>query len=138
MYLIYINRIGTTFKGEHIFEFLFSNSVDWEWDESWYESSVMTDTRELSPNESIIKVVGTLKTDEFDLELVQEDGVRDIYNAVEGIIALGWEKLEEDEEIPERRRVFNFGDTKESVDEQLYEYDLVLKYKENKITKDFE
>ena len=132
MYLIYINRIGTTFKGEHIFEFLFSNSVEWDWDDTWYESSVMTDTRELSPDESIIKTVGTLKTDEFNLELVQEDGVRDIYNAVEGIIALGWEKLEEDEEIPEKRRVFNFGDTKESVDEQLYEYDLVLKYKENK------
>ena len=138
MYLIYINRIGTTFKGEHIFEFLFSNSVEWDWDDTWYESSVMTDTRELSPDESIIKVVGTLKTDDFDLELVQEDGVRDIYNAVEGIIALGWEKLEEDDEIPERRRVFNFGDTKESVDEQLYEYDLILKYKENKVTKDVE
>ncbi len=136
MYLIYINRIGTTFKGEHIFEFLFSNSVEWDWDDTWYESSVMTDTRELAPEESIVKTVGTLKTDEFNLELVQEDGVRDIYNAVEGIIALGWEKLEEDEEIPEKRRVFNFGDTKESVDEQLYEYDLALKYKENKITKD--
>jgi hypothetical protein len=134
MYLIYINRIGTTYKGEHIFEFLFSSSVEWEWDESWYESSVMTDTRELSPDESIVKIVGTLKTDEFNLELVQEDGVRDIYNAVEGIIALGWEKLEEEEEIPEKRRVFNFGDTKESVDEQLYEYDLALKYKENKVT----
>lgn len=138
MYLIYINRIGTTFKGEHIFEFLFSNSVEWEWDDTWYESSVMTDTRELSPNESIIKMVGTLKTDELDLELVQEDGVRDIYNAVEGIIALGWEKLEEEEEIPEKRRVFNFGDTKESIDEQLYEYDLALKYKENKVTRDVE
>jgi hypothetical protein len=136
MYLIYINRIGTTFKGEHIFEFLFSNSIEWDWDDTWYESSVMTDTRELSPDESIVKTVGTLKTYEFDLELVQEDGVRDIYNAVEGIIALGWEKLEEDEEIPEKRRVFNFGDTKESVDEQLYEYDLALKYKENKITRD--
>lgn len=133
MYLIYINRIGTTFKGEHIFEFLFSNSVDWEWDDSWYESSVMTETRELSPDETIVKIVGTLKTDLFDMELVQEDGVRDIYNAVEGIIALGWEKLEEDEEIPEKRRVFNFGDTKESVDEQLYEYDLALNYKENKV-----
>jgi len=115
MYLIYIDRIGTTFKGEHIFEFLFSNSVEWEWDETWYESSVMTDTRELSPDESIIKMVGTLKTDEFNLELVQEDGVRDIYNAVEGIIALGWEKLEDEDEIPEKRRVFNFGDSKESV-----------------------
>jgi hypothetical protein len=134
MYLIYINRIGTTFKGEHIFEFLFSNSVEWEWDDTWYESSVMTETRELAPDENIIKLVGTLKTNLFDMELVQEDGVRDIYNAVEGIIALGWEKLEEDEEIPEKRRVFKFGDTKESVDEQLYEYDLVLKYKENKVT----
>jgi hypothetical protein len=138
MYLIYINRIGTTFKGEHIFEFLFSNSVEWEWDESWYESSVMADTRELSPNESIVKLVGTLKTDEFNLELVQEDGVRNIYNAVEGIIALGWEKLEDEDEIPEKRRVFNFGDTKESVDEQLYEYDLALKYKENKLIRDVE
>ena len=136
MYLIYINRIGTTFKGEHIFEFLFSDSIQWEWDDSWYESSVMTDTRELAPNESIVKLVGNLKTDLFDIELVQEDGVRDIYNAVEGIIALGWEKIEEEEEVPEKRRVFNFGDTKESVDEQLYEYDLVLKYKENKITRD--
>ena len=133
MYLIYINRIGTTFKGEHIFEFLFSDSIDWEWDDSWYESSVMTETRELSPDENIIKSVGTLKTNLFNMELVQEDGVRDIYNAVEGIIALGWEKLEEDEELVEKRRVFKFGDTKESVDEQLYEYDLILKYKENKV-----
>ena len=81
-------------------------------DETWYESSVMTDTRELSPDESIIKMVGTLKTDEFNLELVQEDGVRDIYNAVEGNICVRLEKLEEEEEIPEKRRVFNFGDTK--------------------------
>ncbi len=135
MYLIYINRIGKTFKGENMFEFLFSDSTEWEWDESWYESSVMTDTRDLAPDESIIKLVGSLKTDEFDLELIQEDGVRDIYNAVEGIMALGWEKLQDDEDYPEKRRVFKFGDTKESVDEQLYEYDLVLNYKENKVTK---
>jgi hypothetical protein len=114
---------------------LFSDSTEWEWDESWYESSVMTDTRDLAPDESIIKLVGSLKTDEFDLELIQEDGVRDIYNAVEGIMALGWEKLQDDEDYPEKRRVFKFGDTKESVDEQLYEYDLVLKYKENKVIK---
>ena len=39
-----------------------------------------------------------------------------IYNAVEGIIALGWERLQDDEDYPEKRRVFSFGDTKESVD----------------------
>jgi len=134
MYLIYINRIGRTFKGENVFEFLFSDSTEWEWDESWYESSVITETRDLAPDETIIKLVGTLKTDELDLELVQEDGVRDIYNAVEGIIALGWEKLDEESDVPDKRRVFKFGDTKESVDDQLYEYDLVLKYKENKVS----
>jgi len=133
MYLIYINRIGTTFKGENVFEFLFSNSIDWEWDESWYESSVVTETRDLSPDESIIKLVGTLKTDEFDLELIQEDGVRNINDAVEGIIALGWEKYQEGEDFPDKRRVFKFGDTKQEVDDELYEYDIILKYKENKI-----
>ena len=133
MYLIYINRIGRSFKGENVFEFLFSDSTEWEWDDSWYESSVITETRDLAPDETIIKLVGTLKTDELDLELVQEDGVRDIYNAVEGIIALGWEKLDEESDVPDKRRVFKFGDTKESVDDQLYEYDLVLKYKENKV-----
>ena len=134
MYLIYINRIGTTFKGEHMFEFLFSDSIEWDWDDGWYESSVMTDTRDLSPNENIISVIGSLKTELFDLELIQEDGVRDIYNAVEGIIALGWEKFDEESDFEDKRRVFKFGDSKESVDEQLYEYDIVLNYKENKVT----
>ena len=43
MYLIYINRIGTTFKGEHIFEFLFSNSVEWDWDDTWWEDLICSD-----------------------------------------------------------------------------------------------
>ncbi len=133
MYLIYINKIGTTFKGEHLFEFLFSNSTEWEWDDEWYESSVITDSIDLSPNENFIKVVGSLKTDELDLELIQESGVFDIYNAVEGIVALGWEKLEDDEDYPEDRLVFKFGEPKESVDIKLLEYDLALTYKENKI-----
>lgn len=133
MYLIYINKIGTTFKGEHIFEFLFSNSTDWEWDDYWYDSSVISDTNDLSPNENIVKYIGSLKTDEMDLELVQESGVFDIYNAVEGIIALGWQKFDDEDEMPEERLVFKFGETKESVDVKLLEYDLALKYKENKI-----
>jgi hypothetical protein len=133
MYLIYINKIGTTFKGEHLFEFLFSNSIDWDWDDEWYESSVITDSTDLSPNENFIKVIGSLRTDELDLELIQESGVFDVYNAVEGIVALGWEKLEDDEEYPEQRLVFKFGESKESVDVKLLELDLALNYKENKI-----
>jgi len=135
LYLIYINKIGTNFKGEHIFEFLFSDRTNYDWDESWYESSVVTDKNDLTPDPSFIKFVGSLKTSELDLELIQNSGVFQIYNAVEGIIALGWERLQDDQEYPEERLVFRFGETKESVEEKLYSLDLVLNYDDSKVKK---
>jgi len=135
LYLIYINKIGTNFKGEHIFEFLFSDRTNYDWDESWYESSVVTDKNDLTPDPSFIKLVGGLKTPELDLELIQNSGVFQIYNAVEGIIALGWEKLQDDQEYPEERLVFRFGETKKSVEEKLYSLDLILNYDETKVKK---
>jgi len=133
LYLIYINKIGSNFKGEHIFEFLFSDRTDIEWDESWYQSSVITEKNDLTPDPSFIKLVGGLKTAELDLELIQNSGVFQIYNAVEGIIALGWEKLNDEGDYPEERLVFKFGETQKSVEEKLYSLDLVLKYDETKV-----
>lgn len=135
LYLIYINKIGTNFKGEHIFEFLFSDRTNYDWDETWYESSVVTDKNDLTPDPSFIKLVGGLKTSELDLELIQNSGVFQIYNAVEGIIALGWEKLQDDVDYPEERLVFRFGEIKKSVEEKLYSLDLVLNYDETKVKK---
>jgi hypothetical protein len=135
LYLIYINKIGTNFRGEHIFEFLFSDRTNYDWDETWYGSSVVTDKNDLTPDPSFIKLVGGLKTPELDLELIQNSGVFQIYNAVEGIIALGWEKLQDDQDYPEERLVFRFGETKESVEEKLYSLDLVLNYDESKVKK---
>ena len=135
LYLIYINKIGTNFKGEHIFEFLFSDRTNYDWDETWYESSVVTDKNDLTPDPSFIKLVGGLKTSELDLELIQNSGVFQIYNAVEGIIALGWEKLQDDQDYPEERLVFRFGETEESVEKKLYSLDLVLNYDDTKVKK---
>lgn len=130
--LIYINKIGTNYKGEHMFEFLFSDKTDHDWDEDWYESSVITDMTELIPPTEFIKEVGFLQTDELDLELVQELGTFQVYNAVEGIIALGWEKFDEDEEIDEEieRLVFKFGEHKTEVEAKLLTLDLELKIKQ--------
>ena len=135
LYLIYINKVGTNHKGEHIFEFLFSDRTNYDWDETWYESSVVTDKNDLTPDPSFIKLVGGLKTSELDLELIQNSGVFQIFNAVEGIIALGWEKLQDDQEYPEERLVFRFGETKKSVEEKLYSLDLILNYDETKVKK---
>ena len=135
MKLIYINKIGTNFKGEHMFEFLFSDRTDHDWDEEWYESSVVTDMTDLTPETSFIKSVGFLKTDLLNLDLVQESGVFQVYNAVEGIIALGWEKWDEEEEINEEveRLVFKFGDHKTEVEAKLLTMDMELDYTKNKI-----
>jgi hypothetical protein len=132
--LIYINKIGTNFKGEHMFEFLFSDRTDHDWDEEWYESSVVTDMSYLTPPMPFIKMVGFLQTEEIDLHLVQESGVFQIYNAVEGIIALGWGKLSEDEEIDEEsdRLVFKFGDFMTEVEAKLLTLGIDLKYIQNK------
>ena len=135
MYLIYINNIGKNYKSENIYEFLFSDRTNYDWDETWYESSVVTDKNDLTPDPSFIKLVGGLKTPELDLELIQNSGVFQIYNAVEGIIALAWEKLQDDQDYPEERLVFRFGETKESVEDKLYSLDLVLNYDETKVKK---
>ena len=135
LYLIYINNIGKNYKSENIYEFLFSDRTNYDWDETWYESSVVTDKNDLTPDPSFLKLVGGLKTSELDLELIQNSGVFQIYNAVEGIIALGWEKLQDDQDYPEERLVFRFGETKELVEEKLYSLDLVLNYDETKVKK---
>ena len=131
--LIYINKIGTNYKGEHMFEFLFSDSTDHDWDEEWYESSVVTDMTELTPPSEYIKQIGFLQTDEIDFDLVQENGTFQIYNAVEGIIALGWEKLEDEDEYEEEveRLVFKFGDHITEVEAKLLTLDLELEIKTN-------
>ena len=133
--LIYINKIGTNFKGEHMFEFLFSDRTDHDWEEDWYESSVITDMSIMTPPTSYIKSVEFLQTKELDLHLVQESGVFQVYNAVEGIIALGWEKWdEEDEDVDEEfeRLVFKFADHQTEVEAKLMTMGIELTYTENK------
>ncbi len=134
--LIYINKIGTNFKGEHMFEFLFSDRTDHDWDEDWYESSVVTDMTFLTPPQSYIKKVGFVQTSDLDLDLVQESGVFQVYNAVEGIIALAWEKWSEDDDDYDEdydRLVFKFGDHISEIEAKLLTLDIELDYTKNKI-----
>jgi len=131
--LIYINKIGVNHKGEHLFEFLFSDKTNHDWDECWYDT---TTTEDLTPPLEYIRSVGSIKTDGFDLELVQDSGLFSVYNSVEGIIALGWEKMNEEDDYDDfDRLVFKFGEQKEVVEAKLYTKDLVLDYTENRIKK---
>jgi hypothetical protein len=123
MNLIFINKIGMNHKGEFSYEFLFSNSIDWDWDESWYVPTI--DVYSLIPDVDWISNVGSLTTDELNLELVQELGTFSVFNSVEGIIALGWEKFDE-EDSEKERLVFQFGESIDSVKDKLYSRDLIF------------
>jgi hypothetical protein len=60
-----------------------------------------------------------------------------VWDAVDGVIALGYENIDDYESYPESRLHFHFGDTIKDVENKLYEKDLIYnkKIKPWKITK---
>jgi hypothetical protein len=132
VYLVYINKIGTSFNGENIFEFLFTEDIEnMEHPESWYDSTSLSDKKDLAPEEDYIDLIGHLKTTDVDLELIQDLGIFDVYNAVEGIVSLGWENFGVDSDFDDRM-IFKYGQEKEVVEAILLMRDLELTYKKQK------
>jgi hypothetical protein len=132
VYLVYINKIGTSFNGENIFEFLFTEDIEnMEHPESWYDSTSLSDKKDLAPEEDYIDLIGHLKTTDVDLELIQDLGIFDVYNAVEGIVSLGWENFGVDSDFDDRM-IFKYGQEKEVVEAILLIRDLELTYKKQK------
>ena len=78
-----------------------------------------------------IKKVGILKNSEIELDLIQNSDFFGMYDAVDGVIALGWEKNFSNEKV---RLVFHYGNTLEEVENKLYERDIVLKWEKNLIS----
>jgi hypothetical protein len=56
-----------------------------------------------------------------------------MWDAVDGIIALAWENMEGYDDYPEKRLFFSFGETLSSVEDKLYEKDMVIKYEKEMI-----
>jgi len=126
LFLIYINFIGRDYKGNYIYEFIFSDTtkdVDGdEWD------TFPASGRPEPPHEEFIKSVGRLES-ELLLDVIQNSDTFAVWDAVDGVIALGWENINAYESYPDRRLSFRFGETKDEVEAKLYEKDLILNYK---------
>ena len=125
MKLVYINKIGQNWKGNYIYEFLFSDVVEDIDGEGWdsYPSSGNPEP----PEGRFIKETGLLNTT-LKLDLVQESDSFAMWDAVDGIVAMSWENMEGYDEYPEKRLFFSFGEDIESVNDKLYEKDIVLNY----------
>ena len=127
--LIYINGMGPNFRGDNIYEFIFSDTLE-VFGENW--ESKPANGYPLPPDMEYIKKVGTLVNEDVVLELVQDSDVFSVIDSMDNVIALGWEK--ETDEIDfslTKRLVFQFGDTEEDVKNKLYERDLILEFEKN-------
>tara|TARA_Y100000389_G_C17437210_1_gene506270 strand:- start:1314 stop:1712 length:399 start_codon:yes stop_codon:yes gene_type:complete len=125
MKLVYINKIGQDWKGNFLYEFLFSDNISDIDGEGWdsYPSSGNPEP----PEGKFIKKTGQLTTT-LKLDLVQESDSFAMWDAVDGIVAMSWENMEGYDEYPEKRLFFSFGEDIESVNDKLYEKDMVLNY----------
>jgi hypothetical protein len=122
--LIYINGMGPNFRGDNIYEFIFSNTME-VFGENW--ESKPANGYPSPPDVEYIRKVGTMINEDITLELIQDSDVFSMIDSMDGVIALGWEK--ETDEIDfslTKRLVFQFGDTEEDVKNKLYERDVVL------------
>lgn len=120
-HLIYINGLGPDYKGDNIYEFIFSDETD-VWGEEW--DAKPANGYPKPPHLDNIKKVGILKGSDIKFELVQNSDYFSMVDALDGVIALGWEIDSDDEE----RMVFRFGDSEQKIKDKLYERDLILEF----------
>ena len=125
-HLIYINGLGPNYRGENIYEFIFSDSLDEVWGENW--EAKPANGYPSPPDVEHVKKVGVLTNGEITLELVQESDVFSVQDAIDGVLALGWEKEEDIDFSLVKRLVFKYGDQEQDVKDKLYERDLVLQF----------
>jgi hypothetical protein len=116
MHLIYVNEIGTDYKGQKQYEFIFSNSVEFDMDE-WYVIPASLSINSKSPSIEYVDIVGLLKDSDIKLELIQNSDYFGVIDAVDGVISLAWENFNSEQET--ERLCFSFGESIEKVNDKL-------------------
>ena len=124
-YLTYINGLGPDYKGDNLYEFIFSENLD-VWGDTW--EAAPANGYPSPPNIDNIQKVGVLRKSNIKLELAQNSDYFSMSDAMDGVVALGWEIGEYDEN---NRLVFRFGQEEDSVKDKLYEKDLIIEFEKN-------
>jgi hypothetical protein len=127
IYLIYVNELGPNYKGDNIYEFIFSDNLENIWGENW--ESKPSNGYPLPPDLEFIRKVGTLKNDQVTLSVIQNSDNFSMLDSIDGVIALAWENESDEVDFDRQKRlVFKFGDEEATVKDKLYERDIVLEF----------
>jgi len=127
--LIYVLPVGENWKGEYIYEFLFTENLEGIDGDDWdvYPAS----GKPSPPYKPMIKGVGKLVT-EFKFDVIQDSDTFAVFDSVDNIVALAWENIDDYDEYPENRISFQFGNDYDTVKDTLYSKDLILDFKDIK------
>ena len=123
MQLIYVNEIGSDYKGQKQYEFIFSETFEIDMGD-WFQIPASATQRSKSPDVEYVNLVGLLKNTDLKLELVQDSDYFGVIDAVDGVISLAWEKF--DFENTEERLTFEFGEPIENVTKKLKSRGFIL------------
>jgi len=115
MDLCYIKYVGQDYKDNYIYQFLFSNDITNVNGEGWDEQPAYGKPE--SPLEYVEKV-GTLTSD-LQLELLMDSNTFSMWDGVEGLIALGWEIIEDETEYNYKRLYFTWAEDLSKVKDKL-------------------
>ena len=127
--LVFVNELGPNFRGDNLYEFIFSDNEDVT-GEDWESSPAGGNPQ--PPHIDYITKVGVLKNDKIKLNVVQNSDFFSFYDAVDKVIALSWEDIENEYYNEEDTRlVFHYGDSEEDVMTKLYERDIILTFEKN-------
>lgn len=130
-YVCFINKMGKDIDGFYIYEFLFCTKDELEvvWGQDWnYKPAGICG--DIPPEEGTYSSVKVLKTDLL-LDVAQESMCHSMQDCINGVIALGYENLDDPEkEYPEEGvLVFHFGEHIKSVEEKLARRGLIKGWK---------
>lgn len=120
LYLLFIRYIGQDIDDKHIYEFLFGDEDQRErfWGED-FDQKPSCLCNEMNPLEDTYEEVHKVKT-KFRLDLAQDSCCHSMVDCIDGIIALGWENIDDYDEYPEEGRiVFHFGDEFDEIEDRL-------------------
>ena len=123
MKLIYVNEIGSDYKGQKQYEFIFSQSTELDIEE-WFVIPASAVSSSKSPDIEYVDLVGLLKNTDLKLELIQNSDYFGVIDAVDGVISLAWEKFDFESDLG--RLSFRFGESLESVSKKLKSRDYQL------------
>ncbi len=127
--LVFVNELGPNFRGDNLYEFIFSDNEDVS-GEDWESSPAGGNPQ--PPHIDYITKVGVLKNDKIKLNVIQNSDFFSFYDAVDKMIALSWDDIENEYYNEEDTRlVFHYGDSEQDVMSKLYERDIILTFEKN-------